>query len=177
MWVCKDSGVFNITRSLLLLCSFAQLCLTLYDPIDPRACQDPPSMEFFRQEYWSKLPFPSPRDLPNPGIEPMSPALAGGFFITELPGSPRVVRRHHFISFPPRFTFLFWITYWYCCHLFSWNSRTYTYYTQSQNRLTHVGAWTGLFQNIQNATQRSMALDSLAYKIACCLSSGVLSSP
>jgi len=40
-------------------------------------------MEFFRQEYWSKLPFPSPRDLPDPGIEPESlvyPALAGRFF-------------------------------------------------------------------------------------------------
>ena len=41
-------------------------------------------MGFFRQEYWSGLPFPSPEDLPGPGIEPaplMSPELAGGFFI------------------------------------------------------------------------------------------------
>ena len=47
------------------------------------AYQAPPSMGFFRQEYWSGLPFPSPGDLPNPGIEPMSPAvpaLTGGFF-------------------------------------------------------------------------------------------------
>ena len=35
-------------------------------------------MAFSRQEYWSGLPFPSPRDLPNPGIKPASPALAGG---------------------------------------------------------------------------------------------------
>ena len=42
-------------------------------------------MEFPRQEYWSELPFPSPGDLPNPGIEPTSPALAGGFFTTEPP--------------------------------------------------------------------------------------------
>ena len=35
----------------------------------------PLSMEFYRQEYWSELPFPSPGDLPNPGIEPESPAL------------------------------------------------------------------------------------------------------
>ena len=35
----------------------------------------PQFMEFFRQEYWSGLPFPSPRDLPDPGIEPRSPAL------------------------------------------------------------------------------------------------------
>ena len=46
-------------------------------------------MEFSRQEYWSGLPFPSPGDLPDPGIEPelpVFPALAGGFFTTELPG-------------------------------------------------------------------------------------------
>ena len=39
------------------------------------ACQAPLSMEFSRQEYWSGLPFPSPWDLPNLGIEPQSPAL------------------------------------------------------------------------------------------------------
>ena len=39
------------------------------------AHQAPPSMRFSRQEYWSGLPFPSPGDLPNPGIEPGSPAL------------------------------------------------------------------------------------------------------
>ena len=39
------------------------------------AYQVPPSKEFSRQEYWSGLPFPSPGDLPNPGIEPGSPAL------------------------------------------------------------------------------------------------------
>ena len=55
----------------------AQLCLTLCDPMDMGsiACQAPPSMEFSRQEYWSGLSFPSPGDLPNPGIEPGSSAL------------------------------------------------------------------------------------------------------
>ena len=49
-------------------------------------------MEFSRQEYWSGLPFPPPGDLPDPGIEPVSPALAGGFFITKPPGdNPRLV--------------------------------------------------------------------------------------
>jgi len=42
-------------------------------------------MGFPRQEYWSGLPFPSSGDLPDPGIEPVSPALAGGFFTTEPP--------------------------------------------------------------------------------------------
>ena len=51
------------------------------------AHQSPLSMEFSRQEYWSELPFPSLGDLPNPGIELESPALAGRFFTTEPPES------------------------------------------------------------------------------------------
>ena len=47
------------------------------------ACQVPLSMEFSTQEYWSGVPFPSPGVLPDPGIKPASPALAGGFFTTE----------------------------------------------------------------------------------------------
>ena len=42
-------------------------------------CQSPLSMKFFGQEHWSGLPFPIPGDLPDPGIKPASPALAGGF--------------------------------------------------------------------------------------------------
>ena len=53
------------------------------------AHQAPLSMGFFRQEYWSGLPFPTPGDLPDPGIKPMFPALAGGFFTTEPPGKPQ----------------------------------------------------------------------------------------
>ena len=49
------------------------------------AHQAPPSMEFSRQEYWGGLPFPSPGDLPNPGIEPGSPALQ----VDSLPTEPR----------------------------------------------------------------------------------------
>ena len=49
------------------------------------ARQAPLSMGFPRKEYWSWLSFPSPRDLPDPGIEPESPTLAGGFFTTESP--------------------------------------------------------------------------------------------
>ena len=53
----------------------------------PVARQAPLSMEFPSQEYWSGLPFPTPRDLPDPGVKPeslASPALAGGFFATVL---------------------------------------------------------------------------------------------
>ena len=50
------------------------------------AHQVPLSMQFSSQEHWSGLPFPSPGDPPNPGIESRSPALAGGFFTTEPSG-------------------------------------------------------------------------------------------
>ena len=51
--------------------------------------QDPLSMGFSRQEYWSRLPFPSPGDLPDPGIKPGSPALQANSLPSEPPGSPR----------------------------------------------------------------------------------------
>ena len=50
------------------------------------------SMGFPRQEYWSGLPFSSPENFPNPGTEPVSPALAGGFFTTEPLGKPSVCK-------------------------------------------------------------------------------------
>ena len=52
------------------------------------ACQTSLSMGFSRQEYWSGLPCPPPRDLPEPGIEPRSPALTGRLFTAEQPGKP-----------------------------------------------------------------------------------------
>ena len=52
------------------------------------AYQAPPSMGFSRQEYWSGLPFPSPGDLPDPGIEPGSPTLQVDTLTSEPPGKP-----------------------------------------------------------------------------------------
>ena len=71
-------------------CVCAQLlsCVQLFAALWTVACQAPLSMEYSKQEYSSGLPPPSPEDLPNPEIEPMSPALAGRFFTTELLGSP-----------------------------------------------------------------------------------------
>ena len=51
------------------------------------AHQTPLSMGFSRQEYWSGLPFPSPGDLPNPGIKPVSPALQADALTSEPPGN------------------------------------------------------------------------------------------
>ena len=65
-------------------CACAQLCSTRCDLIG-WSRQAPLAVEFSRQEYWSGLPFRTPGDLPNPGIEPeslASPALAGRFFHT-----------------------------------------------------------------------------------------------
>ena len=62
-----------------------QTLLTLCNPMNYTAHQAPLSIGFSRQEYWTELPFPSPGDLPDPGIKRrslMSPALAGGFFTT-----------------------------------------------------------------------------------------------
>ena len=66
----------------------AQSCPTLCDPWTV-AHQAPPSMGFSRPEYWSGLPFPSPGDLPNPGIKPRSPALQADFLTSEPPGKPQ----------------------------------------------------------------------------------------
>ena len=57
------------------------------------AYQGPPSMEFSRQEYWSGLSFPSPEDLPDPGIEPCSPTLQADALPSGPPGKPRIGRR------------------------------------------------------------------------------------
>ena len=60
--------------------------LTVCDPMD--CGQAPLSMDFSRQEYWSGLPFPSPGDLQDPGIEPGSPALQADSLLSESEGKP-----------------------------------------------------------------------------------------
>ena len=52
--------------------------------------QAPLSVEFSRQEYWSRLPFPPPGDLPDPGTEPRSPALRADSVMSEPPGKPKL---------------------------------------------------------------------------------------
>ena len=51
-------------------------------------------MGYSRQEYWSRFPFPSPGDLPNPGIEPGSPALSGRFFTRVTREAQRQINKH-----------------------------------------------------------------------------------
>ena len=79
----------NPHNYLMCVCSVAQFCLTLCDPINCSLLV-PSSMGFSWQEYWSGLPFHPPGDPPNPGTESMSSVswIAGKFFITELQGKP-----------------------------------------------------------------------------------------
>ena len=70
-------------------CLVAKSCQTLVTPWTV-ARQAPLSVGFSRQEYWSGLPFPSPGDLPDPGIEPGSPALQADSLPSEPPGKPEL---------------------------------------------------------------------------------------
>ena len=72
---------------MLLLLSYYVISDSFVTP-QTVARQVPLSMGFSRQEYWSGVPFPSPGNLPDPGIEPTPPALAGRFFTPESPGKP-----------------------------------------------------------------------------------------
>ena len=69
----------------------AQLCLTRCDPMDCIAHKAPLSKEFSRQEFWSGLTFSSPGDLPNPRMEPGSPALQADSLPSESPGMPLII--------------------------------------------------------------------------------------
>ena len=99
---------FSCLQSLLIYleqCLHAQL-LRPFSILWTVACQAYLSMEFSRQEYWSMLPFPVSGDLPNPGIKPVSPVLAAGFFTTEPPGKPNQNNRLYVI----------YILFLYLCH-------------------------------------------------------------
>ena len=83
---CNAEHVVSISFDCVHVCLCVLSCDQLFVTHGPR--QAPPSMEFSRQEYWSGLLFPSLGDRPDPGIEPVSPILAGRFFTTMPPGKP-----------------------------------------------------------------------------------------
>ena len=66
-------------------------CVQLFATRWTVAHQAPPSMGFSRQEYWDGLPFPSPVDLPDPGIELRSPALQADALTSEPPGGALIL--------------------------------------------------------------------------------------
>ena len=77
-----------LTVSEMDVCMCAQLVSRVRLSLTPWTIvqQAPQSIEFYRQEYWRGLPFTSPGDLPDSGIEPTSSVLAGRFFTTVPPG-------------------------------------------------------------------------------------------
>jgi len=81
--------VLNIMDACLPACTLSHV--RLFATPWTAARQAPLSMAFPRQEYWSGLPFPSPRDLLDPGMEPGSPASQADFFITEPPVKPQML--------------------------------------------------------------------------------------
>ena len=103
--VCGPCASFLSTRSSRVRCDFkgegcvcVLSCVRLFATAWTVAHQAPLPMGFPRQEYWRGLPFSSPGDPPNPEIAPMSPALVGGFFSPEPPGSPcerNTWHKHH----------------------------------------------------------------------------------
>ena len=101
--------------------SYPTLCNTM-----DYSHQAPVSMRFSRQEYWSALPFPSPRDLPNPGFEPtsfMSPAFAGRFFTT---GTTLEALFIYFFSFAN-------VTCWWT---FIWDTNIFAFFAYSERFVT-----------------------------------------
>jgi len=89
----KKCGPKLLRPNLLILFIVVQLLSHIWLFATPwtMACQDPLSMGFPRQEYWSGLLFPPPGDFPDPGIKHTSPALTGGFLTTEPPGKPSLL--------------------------------------------------------------------------------------
>ena len=83
--MCVCVCVYNYIHIYIYICKYQ--ILMICDPWTI-ACQSPLSMGFFRQEYWSGLPFPPPGDHPNPSTEPPTPALQAVSALSEPPGKP-----------------------------------------------------------------------------------------
>ena len=97
--------------TLLCVCAWLLSCVQFLMKPWTVNCQAPLFIEFSRQEYWIWVPFPSPVDLPDPGIKPSSPAasvLAGGLFTFEPPGLTQVILLSlHLLLLILFFTFFF----------------------------------------------------------------------
>ena len=85
---CKSKMRCGTANPVLPKLSVSPSIVSVWDSMDYVALQAPLSMEFSRQKYWSRLPFPSPGDLPNAGLEPGSPARWGDSLLSEPPGKP-----------------------------------------------------------------------------------------
>ena len=93
---CLSSLLMGHPLLSLVLVSVAQLCPILCNPMD---CSPPLSVGFSIQEYWRRLPFPSPGDLPDPGIKPGSLALQADSLLFGPPGKPGTKTEHLILFF------------------------------------------------------------------------------
>ena len=84
LYIVNEKDLPKDQIDLVVCCCFSRSVLSL-----AIALQAHLSLGFSRQEYWNRLPFPPPGDLPNPEIKPASPSLAGRFFTPEPPGKSR----------------------------------------------------------------------------------------
>ena len=111
----------------------------------------PLSMGFPRQEYWSGLPFPTRRDLPNPGIKPMSlacPPLAGGFFTTNA--TWETCKNIHIWALPPQacmYTYTLHDSCYASFHLFVYNNQ------DDLGKLKKIWNWTILTRSYHNTAR------------------------
>ena len=86
LWEVKESPVLHASLQVSMVWKCSSLnCVWFFVTLGTIACQAPLSVRFSRQEYWSGLPFPSPGDLPDPGIKPQSPALQADALTSEPP--------------------------------------------------------------------------------------------
>ena len=95
---CLENFEHYFTSEWMKVSEITQSCPTLCNPMDSSLYQASPSMEFSRQECWSGLPFPSPGNFPDPGIEPRSPTLQAESLSAEPQGSPRI---QEWVAYPP----------------------------------------------------------------------------
>ena len=113
-------------------------------------CQPPLPMGFFRPEYWSGLPFPPPGDLPNPEIEPRSPALQAGSLPPEIPGKPREKEYPVYLLFFKSYVILlllnkiFTALFWFIISLVRYFFPAYGIlvpWPGSESMISELGAW------------------------------------
>ena len=89
VWLRVDAQIILMNKLIVKYSIVKSLsCVRLFVTLWAVAYLASLSMGFSRQEYWSRLPFPSPGELPDPGIEPGSPALEADALTSEPPGKP-----------------------------------------------------------------------------------------
>ena len=106
--------IFLFQKKILLTCEWVKSLsrVRLFATLWTGAHQAPQSIGFSRQEYWSRLPFPSPGDLPDPGIKPRSPTLQADTLTSEPWGWFTIVMFYNFLKISLHWWFPWWSSGW-----------------------------------------------------------------